>query len=66
MTIYRCPDGCDLTGAPIPDNVRDHYGDATHFSRVVGHYDLMADRTVAWNCPDCGLTWSRDLAPVSE
>ena len=62
----RCPEGCDLTGAPIPSNIREHYGDATHFSRAVGEYDMWLDRTVAWHCPDCGVTWSRSLAPVSE
>lgn len=63
---YRCPEGCDLTGEAIPANVREHYGDVTHYSRAVGEYDMMRDVTVAWHCPDCGVSWSRDLAPVSE
>lgn len=60
MTPDRCPK-CDanFTGAPIPEDARHHYGDKTHFSRVVGVYDFNLDRTVAWLCPDCGHQWPR-------
>lgn len=55
----NCPNGCDLTGAPIPEEHRHLYGGKTHFSRRFGHYDMARDRTVSWSCPDCGITWPR-------
>jgi len=54
-----CPNGCDLTGGPIPEESQHLYGGKTHFSRRVGYYDMTQDRTVSWSCPDCGLTWPR-------
>lgn len=49
----------DLTGEPIPEASREHYGQHTHFSRRISIYDRSRDRTVAWQCPDCGGTWER-------
>jgi hypothetical protein len=56
----RCP-GCeaDLRGEPIPEEVREHYGNHTHFSRRIGIYSRESDRTVRWRCPDCGHEWER-------
>ena len=54
-----CPNGCDLRGDPIPEEHRDMYGDASHFSRAIGIYDLAKDRTVEWACPDCEVRWPR-------
>ena len=55
-----CPNGCDLVGDPIPDAHRDLYGEGyTHFSRVIGIYDMALDRTVEWLCPDCEVRWPR-------
>jgi len=56
---YTCPNGCDLRGDPIPEEHRHMYGDVTHFSRMLGRYDLVLDRTVEWSCPDCGIVWPR-------
>lgn len=50
----------DLTGEPIPEASREHFGGATHGSRRIAIYDRGRDRTVAWQCPDCGGTWERD------
>jgi hypothetical protein len=57
--MTKCPNGCDLTGEPIPEGARHHYGDKTHFSRCIGIYDHNRDRTVEWLCPDCGVRWPR-------
>lgn len=54
-----CPNGCDLRGGEIPAESRELYGGSTHFSRVTGMYDRGLDRTVAWLCPDCGVSWGR-------
>jgi hypothetical protein len=36
------------------------YGEGTtHFSRMLGRYDPVLDRTVEWSCPDCGVVWPR-------
>lgn len=61
MPPKRCPAcNADFTGEPIPEESRHHYGDATHFSRVIGVYDYDLDRTVAWECPDCQHQWPRN------
>jgi hypothetical protein len=57
-----CPNcSADLNGSPIPDEYIKEgcYGDATHFSRVIGIYSIEEDRTVAWRCPDCEHEWER-------
>lgn len=55
----NCPN-CDaqFQGAPIPEE-QQHLFNATHFSRKRGIYDMGKDRTVEWECPDCGHRWSR-------
>ncbi len=58
-TVDVCPHGCDLTGEPIPHKDQPLFGGKTHFSRRIGHYDQVYDRTVSWSCPDCGITWTR-------
>ena len=60
----RCP-FCKVSfkGPPIPPPHREHYGDATHFSRKIGIYDRALDKTVSWRCPDCGKEWPRTEAP---
>ena len=30
-----------------------------HWSRVIGIYDNILDRTVEYKCPDCGERWQR-------
>lgn len=52
----------DLRGAPIPQESIDkgYYAPgATHFSRLIAIYDWDRDRTVAFQCPDCGGRWDR-------
>lgn len=56
----ECPNGCSLIGKPIPEEHRDLYGEGvTHFSRAIGIYDQLRDRTVEWACPDCNVRWPR-------
>jgi len=57
MTCPHC--GSDWTGSPIPDEHRHMYGNATHFKREIAIYDRDADRTVAFQCPDCNTTFDR-------
>jgi len=57
----RCPEcGESMLGEPIPDGHREHYGDSTHFFRVLPVYDSR-HRVASWQCPDCGYVWPRDL-----
>jgi hypothetical protein len=49
----------DLTGEPIPEEHRRYFGNATHFSKVLGGYDRNVDRVTGWLCPECGHHWSR-------
>ena len=48
-----------LQGGPIPEELQPHYG-ATHGSRKIAIYSLEEDRTVKWQCPDCGGEWERE------
>jgi len=59
-TPNKCPAcNANLQGEPIPEKSREHFGNATHFSRVIGIYDTRRDRTTDWQCPDCGHRWAR-------
>ncbi len=59
-TPKYCPKcKADFKGAPIPEKSREHYGNETHFSRLIGITDIWLDRTVSWLCPDCGHKWKR-------
>jgi|SRR6516165_2808211 hypothetical protein len=46
-----------LDGGPIPENDRGLFGGADRFSRAIAVYDREKDRTVKWQCPDCGHEW---------
>ena len=56
--------GADLRGPAIPPEHLHHYGgDAvcrhgcgqpSHYSRLIGVYNINTDRTESWLCPDCG------------
>lgn len=57
--IEYCPHcNANLRGDPIPKNIAHHYL-GTHWQRKVGIYDYELDKTVAWQCPDCGERWER-------
>lgn len=47
----RCPE-CGTEWAYHQNNRR--------YSKLVGVYDRMRDRTVAWRCPGCGEQWGRE------
>jgi hypothetical protein len=61
--------GSDLRGAIIKPEDRHFYGGndeceygcggELHYSRLIGIYDRVVDRTVAWLCPDCGYEEKR-------
>jgi hypothetical protein len=59
------PDLCphcraDLTGKPIPEQWRDHYGDATHYSNRIGvQITGVYDGILHWMCPFCDGKWHR-------
>lgn len=58
MEHQYCPHcNVDLTGEPIPEEYKEFYGNETHFSRKISIYDFCKDKTVAWQCPDCGKQW---------
>ncbi len=50
-----------FTGEPIPQEYIDagYYGDKTHYSSVIGQYDLYEDRITSWQCPLCLHQWKR-------
>ncbi len=53
-----CPHcNASLIGEPILEERRDAYGGATHFRREVALYSREKDRTVGFQCPDCGGRW---------
>jgi predicted RNA-binding Zn-ribbon protein involved in translation (DUF1610 family) len=56
-----CPHcGADMRGDPIPDELRQHYGDSTHWSRRIGvEIPNAYDGALFWQCPDCGGQWHR-------
>ncbi|MCM3112819.1 hypothetical protein [Lederbergia lenta] len=49
----------NLQGKPIPQEHQHHYGGATYGSRKIAIYSHEEDRTVKWQCPDCGEEWKR-------
>jgi hypothetical protein len=58
------PESCpkclvSFQGNPIPEKERHLFGNAEHFSRVLGISCLQRDRIVFWKCPDCGHEWPR-------
>ena len=57
----HCPKcGVSFKGTRIPLRYRKHYEEgATHFSLLIGQYDMVQDRTVAWTCYKCKQTWKR-------
>lgn len=63
----KCPVcGADWQGDPIPETHREHYGNATHFRRLIAMYDAEKDCTVSWRCPDCKAEFERDPAIVEQ
>lgn len=57
---YDCPQcGGDWRDGEIPEDKRETYGEATHFSKLIGIYDSHRDRTVEWMCPYCRHRWPR-------
>lgn len=61
MDDRYCPHcGADLQGEPIPAEVRDCYGNATHYYRTIGvEIRGVYDGVLFWRCPDCGAEWHR-------
>lgn len=56
----ECPScGETLVGRPIPADKITDYG-ATHWSLVIGVYDMARDRTMRWLCPHCQHVWDRN------
>lgn len=57
-----CPHcNASMQGQPIPEESRQYYGTATHYSRVVGHQMWSVyDGVLFWACPDCGKAWPRE------
>ena len=49
----------DLRGNVIPKKDREAFGGRTHFDRTIGIYDMAQDRTVRYQCPDCGFRWGQ-------
>jgi hypothetical protein len=56
-----CPEcGSDWRGHEIPHSARQSYGNATHFSRLIGvEVRQLYDGVYYWQCPDCKMMWNR-------
>jgi hypothetical protein len=54
----ECPN-CkrSLEGDVIPDKYRDHYGGATHYTKVLAHQFTDFDKVAGWRCPFCSHIW---------
>jgi hypothetical protein len=64
MIPKTCPScNADFQGNPIPIRDRKHYGNKTHFSRIIAIYSRDTDRTEKWRCPDCKHEWLRHSLP---
>lgn len=56
----HCPHcGAQWQGEEIPEDQRELFGNATHFSKLIGIYSLEEDRTTHWMCPECETRWKR-------
>lgn len=57
----QCPHcGNSLLAGEIPEESRQHYGDATHFRREIGvEVQGVYDGVLYWQCPDCEGAWQR-------
>ena len=50
----------DWQGKAIPLDSLKHYGNKTHFSRLIGIYSWEQDRTMHYECPDCRARYDRE------
>lgn len=58
----KCPHcKVSLVGKPIPKKMRRDYAPPYYWRREIALYDRDLDRTVGFQCPDCGETWKREL-----
>ncbi len=55
----ECPSGCDMRGAEIPEELRNTYISATHWTRIEGVILPQIDQQgpAYYRCPDCKVTW---------
>lgn len=61
----ECPScKADLQGAEILPEYKQYYGDATHFSDVIGM--IKNDRHVGWRCPHCHHMWTTSGTPSAD
>lgn len=56
-----CPAcGVSWQGEPIPEKWREHVGDQTHYSRIIGvEYPERYDGVWEWMCPACHKRFPR-------
>jgi hypothetical protein len=55
-----CPNGCDLRGAPIPEESQHLWGGERFYSRLIGiEVRGVFDGILYWECPDCHAKWPR-------
>ena len=63
MNANFCPNGCDLSDQPIPQEHIDagyYVAGLTHFSRMIGVAVIgVYDGVLFWVCPDCDVAWQR-------
>ncbi len=57
----RCPKCLtSWQGTKIPDDVKHHYGNHTHFSKLIGiELPSVYDGIHHWKCPKCGEEFPR-------
>lgn len=57
----RCPRCLSKwEGDPIPENIRQYYGDKTHWSKLIGvEVPGVYDGVLLWECPACKTKFPR-------
>lgn len=62
----KCLDcGVSFKAEKIPKNSKEFYGELTHFSKLIGVYDVDLDRTVFFKCPECPARYGRDYKLIT-
>lgn len=59
-TTTECPEcHANWQAEEIPVALREWFGGASHYSRLIAVYDRATDKTVTYVCPDCDARWAR-------
>jgi DNA-directed RNA polymerase subunit RPC12/RpoP len=58
--LIHCPEcGTNWVSSAIPQEYKENHSFPYFYSRIVGCYDIVKDRTEYYQCPDCNTTFPR-------